>query len=93
MIKDYKFLFLKLIYIGLLGVSNSGCMPDTNYQSYVDQKQKGEQAFYEDVSLCRNYASLHARKSEGSQGSGERFIQEQKLFSLCMERKQWIPKS
>ena len=70
----------------------SACQQSIEYDAFVDQNQQGKEIFFKDVSFCKKYADLHAGRSEGSQAAGERFIQKQKLISLCMEKKQWIPK-
>lgn len=90
MIKNYKFLFIKLMYLGLLGVSISGCMPDTNYQAYEDQKKKGEKIFLKDLQFCRNSVNQHLKRNEGS--LGDRLNQKRSLFLLCMKNHYWILK-
>ena len=90
--KEKMKVLLKLVFCAFIAVAPA-CQQSIHYEAYVDQNQQGEKVFYKDVSFCKTYTSMHADKSEGSQGSGERFIRKQKLFSLCMEKKQWILKS
>lgn len=82
----------RLAYIFFCIVITSACQQSIDYGAYVDQNQQGKEVFYKDITFCKEYANLHAGRSEGSQAAGERFIQNQNLFSLCMEKKQWIPK-
>ena len=82
----------RLAYIFFCIVIISACQQKIEYDAFVDQNQQGKEVFYKDISFCKEYADLHAGRSEGSQAAGERFIQKQSLFSLCMEKKQWVPK-
>lgn len=69
-----------------------GCMSDTSYQSYVDQKQRGEQAFIKDMQFCRQSANLNLKPSEGSEGAGERLQRKRSLFLVCMKDHYWVLK-
>lgn len=82
----------RLAYIFICIVIAFACQQSIEYGAYVDQNQQGKEVFYKDIAFCKEYADLHAGRSEGSQAAGERFVQKQNLFSLCMEKKQWITK-
>ena len=84
--------WLKTILLGLFGILISGCMPDTDYQAYEDQKKKGEQVFLKDLKICRQFVNQNLKPSEGSEGAGERLIRKRSLFLLCMEDHNWILK-
>jgi len=58
----------------------------------VDQKDQGIMVFDKDFGACKEYAKLHSKKSEGSQGAGERLILERNLFFMCMKKNDWILK-
>jgi hypothetical protein len=82
----------RLAYILSYLVVISACQQSTEYDAFVDQNQQGKEIFLKEVDFCKKYADLHAVRNEGSQAAGERFIQKQKIFYVCMEKKQWVPK-
>lgn len=83
---------LMLIVLGFYGLLLPGCMPDTTYKAYEDQKGKGEQVFLKDLQACRRFVNQNMKPSEGSEGAGERKIRKRYLFLLCMEDHHWILK-
>ena len=81
-----------LVFLGLYGFGASGCMSDTTYQAYEDQKKKGERVFLKDLKFCRQFASQNLKPGEGSEGAGEREIRKRSIFLLCMKNHNWILK-
>lgn len=81
-----------IMFLGAYGFVASGCMPDTTYQAYEDQKKKGEPVFLKDLKVCRQFVKQNMKPSEGSEGAGERSIRKRSLFLLCMEDHNWILK-
>ena len=76
--------------MSLLGGWLAGCMPDVNYQAYVDENKKGEQVFLKDLQVCRHFANEHLKRGEGSEG--DRLNRKRSLFLFCMEDHNWILK-
>jgi len=70
-----------------------GCQQSKDYEVFVDQKDKGIMIFDKDFDACKEYAKLHSKKSEGSQGAGERLMLECNLFSMCMKKNHWVIKN
>ena len=71
----------------------SGCQQSKDYEAFVDQKDQGIMIFDKDFDACKEYAKLHSKKSEGSQGAGERLILEHNLFFMCMKKNDWVRKN
>ncbi|MDH3256345.1 MAG: hypothetical protein OEM27_01905 [Nitrospinota bacterium] len=82
---------IRFMFATLLGVWIAGCMPDTNYQAYEDQNEKGEQAFLKDLQVCRNSVNQHLKRNEGS--LGDRLNRKRSLFLRCMENHYWVLKT
>ena len=78
------------ILASLLVIWLPGCMPDTNYQAYVDQKNKGPQIFLNDLEVCNHFVEQNLGKGEGS--AGDRLSRKRSLFLLCMENHFWVLK-
>lgn len=85
--------FLKICSVYLLGVLAMACQPATHYQAYEDIKKKGEQAFVKDLHDCRIRVNESTKRSEGSEGAGERMNRETFIFKTCMKKNHWILKS
>ena len=70
-----------------------GCHQNKNYEVFIDQNAQGVKTFNKDFDACRGYANLHSKKSEGSQGAGERLMLKRNLFSMCMKKNHWVIKN
>lgn len=69
-----------------------GCQQNKDYEAFIDKNVQGIKIFDKDFDACRRYANLHSKKSEGSQGEGERLILERNLFITCMKKEGWVLK-
>jgi hypothetical protein len=85
--------YFKIFCVLLLGVWAMGCQPETHYQAYEDTKKKGELFFFKDLKLCKNLVNQITKRSEGSEGAGERMNRERFIFKGCMKKNDWILKS
>jgi hypothetical protein len=85
--------YFKIFCISLLGLWEMGCQPATNYEAYEDRKKKGEQVFIKDVQNCQVLVNRSTKRSEGSEGAGERMNRERFIFKSCMKKNDWILKS
>ena len=66
----------------------SACQESVNYNNFLDSTNKGIVLFKLDLKSCQSYGQLHSKRSEGSQGSGERLLLKRNLVLSCMRNKQ-----
>jgi hypothetical protein len=83
---------MMIMVLGLYGILIFGCMSEIKYQDYEDKESKGEQVFFEDLKLCRQFANQNMKPSEGSEAAGERLMRKRSLFQLCMKKHYWALK-
>ena len=86
--KHNKILFV-LLFVGSLAIFLSGCQPSFKYDSFSDLDKKGPEAFSIDLKTCRSYGNSNSKRTEGSQGAGERLLLNRNLILICMKNKQW----
>ena len=84
---------MKTSCILLLGTMAMACQPASHYQAYEDTKKKGKQVFFKDLELCQNLVRQSTKRSEGSEGAGEKMNRERFIFKTCMKKNDWILKS
>ena len=80
---------LILLILGGLILLLAGCQQGFKYENFTDLDQKGPEVFNADLKTCWTYGSTNSKRSEGSQGSGERLILKRNLFLSCMNDRQW----
>jgi len=85
-----KITYLKIPLLLLLVFLAVGCQPAADYQAYKDAKKKGEKVFIKDLQKCRIQVNQSSKRSEGSEGAGERMNRERFIFKNCMKRNDWI---
>ncbi|MDA0692868.1 MAG: hypothetical protein O3A78_04750 [Nitrospinae bacterium] len=85
-------LWIFSVFIVLTELGMAGCQPETNFRAYKDQKNKGEQIFLKDMQACQDIANQSSKRSEGSEGAGERLNRKHSLYQICMESKNWTLK-
>ncbi len=71
--KQVQKLLDSLIFGGLI-VFATGRQNNINYESFVDLEHQGRKEFMADLKAFENYGQLHSKRSEGSQGAGERLL-------------------
>ncbi|MEK9630202.1 MAG: hypothetical protein VW455_14420 [Nitrospinota bacterium] len=84
---------LSFLIIGGLIALATGCQNNLNYESFVDLEHQGRKVFTKNLKACESYGQLHSKRSEGSQGAGERLLLNRNLTLSCMKNKQWILKT
>jgi hypothetical protein len=85
--------YFEIFCVLLLGGWAMGCQPETHYQAYEDTKKKGEMVFIKDLQKCHMLVNESTKRSEGSEGAGERMNRERFIFKSCMKKNDWILKS
>lgn len=78
-----------IFVLGFLGLPLAGCTVETEYSSYEDRMNKGMKFFLKDLEACQSSAIINTRRSEGSEGAGERLNRKNSLFILCMKNNDW----
>ena len=81
-----------LIFFIVIAIATA-CEQNKDYEAFIDKDVQGIEIFDKDFDACKRYATLHSKKSEGSQGAGERLILERNLFITCMKKEGWILKN
>ena len=84
---------IKIFWVFHLGVIVIACQPLSNYDAYRDVKQKGKQIFKRNLQNCQIRALKITKRSEGSEGAGERMKRERFILKKCMRKNNWISKS